>query len=164
MTRATTPLVSSLLPDKYQNRFPDDTGLWTNPRVLSHLHTLLGAQYRTFFGCIELKAPARVVNGVLYVTGSNVRDRTYAGVFALKLSTGELYVRLRQRGHDSEFPKSGPPFALPEGLRLFTGHWAQWPESRALAQGRPVVTDESVARDEPPFPNDARALPLHPHS
>jgi hypothetical protein len=150
------------LANKHQNRLPDDSGLWAEPAISSRLQALLGPKYRTFFGCLDYKAPARVADGVLYVTGSNFRDRTYAAVFALKLSSGELYVRLRERGQDTDFPQGGAPFALPEAVRRFAGHWSIWPESQALGAGHPFVTDQPVAHEAPASSRSSEALTLKP--
>ena len=152
------------LVSKHENRLPDDSGLWAEPAVNSRLRALLGLKYRTFFGCLDYKAPARVTDGVLYVTGSNFRDRTYAAVFAIKLSTGELYVRLRERGQDTDYPRSGAPFALPDEVRRFTNHWSLWPESQALDAGHPFVTDRPVAREAPVAGPGAHASALDPIS
>jgi hypothetical protein len=136
---------------RHANHFPDDSGLWLEPEISSRLKLLLGDKYTTFFGCIDLKSPVGFKDGVLYVTGSNSRDRTYSAVFALQISSGSLFVRLRERGQESDYPYSGPAFKLPRAIEGYMAHWSLWPENQALVAGHPAVTDRSVAQP-PPVP------------
>ena len=136
---------------KHVGKFPDDSGLWVDPAVESRLKPLLGAKYETFFGCVQLKGPTAFKDGVLYVTGSNEKDRTYAAVFALDVATGAIFVKLRERGHDTDYPKTGPTFRVPPDALNFSNNWAHWPESVALKEGHPKVPDAPVAM-RPPVP------------
>jgi hypothetical protein len=131
----------AVLPARHVGRFPEESGLWAEPAVSSRLSALLGAKLKTFFGCMELKSPIGLEGNVLYVTGSNLRDRTYAAVFAMDLASGGIFVRLRERGVDHDYQQAGANFKLPRQVQAFSAHWAQWPESVALAAGHPQVPD-----------------------
>jgi hypothetical protein len=148
----------------YRDRFPDDSGFWTEAPVTTRLKALLGNKYATFFGCVELKSPVGFKEGILFVTGSNSRDRTYAAVFALEVSTGRLFVKLRERGHDTEYRAAGTGFELPREINTFTRNWSQWPESLALAAGHPTVTDQPVAHAPPSLSNPATQSPAATHA
>jgi hypothetical protein len=132
------------LATQYADQFPDDAYFWTDPRVRSRLESLLGGKFPVFLGAMQMKS--RILNrqNVLTVTGFNMRDRTYAAAFALDLGSGAMYVRLRERGRDSVYPANGASFALPAEIKSYCDSWSAWPESIALAQGKPKVSDEPV--------------------
>jgi hypothetical protein len=137
------------LATKYGDKFPDDVYFWADPQVYSRLHILLGNKFPVFLGAMQMKSRVLNRHDVLIVTGSNMRDRTYAAVFAFDLKSGELYVKLRERGRDSQYPPLGVTFALPDEIKSYSRSWSSWPESIALAQGKPKVSDEPVSAPMP---------------
>ena len=134
----------SFLASRYADKFPDDVYFWADPAVRSRLEPLLGDKLPVFLGSVQMKS--RILNrqNILMVTGFNVRDRLYAAAFAFDLQSGAMYVRLRERGRDSEYPASGPPFPLPLELKSYCDSWSSWPESVAWARGQAKVSDEPV--------------------
>jgi len=149
------------LGSRYADEFPDDAYFWADPEVRPRLQNLLGDKLPVFLGSMQMKS--RILNrqGVLMVTGFNMRDRLYAAAFAFDLRSGAMYVKLRERGRDSEYPRSGPPFSLPPEFTSYCGSWNSWPESLAWARGKPKVSDQAVigTLKLPPDPDHAAAQP-----
>lgn len=149
------------LASRYTDKFPDDVYFWADPEVRSRLEKLLGNKLPVFLGAMQMKS--RILNrqDVLTVTGFNMRDRLYAAAFAFDLRSGAMYIKLRERGRDSEYPGSGAPFSLPAEFTSYCNSWSSWPESIAWARGKPKVSDEPVigTLQLPPDPNRAAAQP-----
>ena len=148
------------LATRYTDQFPDDVYFWSDPRVRSRLEKLLGSKFPIFLGVMQMKS--RILNrqNVLMVTGFNMRDRTYAAAFAFDLRSGAMYVRLRERGRDSVYPADGVSFALPAEITSYCDSWSSWPESIALAQGKPKVSNDAVigTLQLPPSPDPATSV------